>query len=157
MRTLLVLADNDPGTPEQVVAVAAVHHISWATARAGPSKHVGGLIGTVNVRVVAVIYTGSHGQRSGPACQYTWSASRAGRSGPYRDHISWAAARPIPSHFHSFTAWPGPADEIFKSLGSARPGPDKRPMTSPARQPTSDLDLDIVRGTTDIYRIGPDR
>ena len=51
---MLFFADNDPGTPEKIVVVAAVHHISWATARAGPSKHVGGLIGTVDVIVVAV-------------------------------------------------------------------------------------------------------
>ena len=45
---------NDADTPEKVIVVAVVHHISWATARAGPSKHVGGLIGTVDVIVVAV-------------------------------------------------------------------------------------------------------
>ena len=49
-----VLEDNDPGTPEKVVVVAVVHHISWTKARAGPSKHVGGLMGTVDVTVVAV-------------------------------------------------------------------------------------------------------
>ena len=48
------MADNDPGTPKNVVVVAVVHHISWATARAGPSKHVGGLMGTVDVVVVVV-------------------------------------------------------------------------------------------------------
>ena len=52
VRTWLFLADHDPGTPEKVVVVAVVHHISWATARAGPSKHVGGLMGTVDVIVV---------------------------------------------------------------------------------------------------------
>ena len=63
------MADNDPGTPKNVVVVAVVHHISWATARAGPSKHVGGLMGTVDVVVVvAVVY-----------------------------HISWAAVRASPS------------------------------------------------------------
>ena len=55
------MADSDPGTPEKVVVVAVVHHISWATARAGPSKHVaragpskhvGGLMGTVDVIAV---------------------------------------------------------------------------------------------------------
>ena len=50
------MADNDSGTPEKVVVVAVVHHISWATARAGPSKHVGGLMGTVDVIVEAVWY-----------------------------------------------------------------------------------------------------
>ena len=50
------MADNDPGTPEKVVVVAVVHHISWATALAGPSKHVGGLMGTADVVVVAVVH-----------------------------------------------------------------------------------------------------
>ena len=45
--------DNDPDT-KKVVAVAVIHHISWATARAGPSKHAGGLMGTVDVVVVTV-------------------------------------------------------------------------------------------------------
>ena len=48
------MVENDPSTPKKVVAVAAVHHISWATARAGPSKRVGGLMGMVEVIVVAV-------------------------------------------------------------------------------------------------------
>ena len=48
------MADNDLGTPEKVVVVAVVNHISWATARVGPSKHVGGLMGTVDVVAVAV-------------------------------------------------------------------------------------------------------
>ena len=51
---MLFVADNDPGTPEKVGVVAVVHHISWATARAGQSKHVGGLMGTADVIVVAV-------------------------------------------------------------------------------------------------------
>ena len=49
------MADNDPGTRGKVVVVAVVHHISWATARAGPSKHVGGLMGTVDVAVVVAV------------------------------------------------------------------------------------------------------
>ena len=65
-----VLADNDPGThPEKVVVVAAVVYTSWATARAGPSKHVGGLMGTVDV---VVVVSAVH-------------------------HISWAAVRVGPS------------------------------------------------------------
>ena len=41
-------------TPGKVVVVAVVHHMSRATPRPGPSKHVGGLMGTVDVVVVAV-------------------------------------------------------------------------------------------------------
>ena len=62
------MADNDPGTPKKVVVVAVVHHISWATVRAGPSKHVGGFIGTVDVVVVVVVH------------QTSWAAVRAGPS-----------------------------------------------------------------------------
>ena len=64
------MADNDPGTPKQVVVVSVVHHISWATARAGPSKHVGGLMGTVDVVVVVVAVI----------LHISWSAVPAGRS-----------------------------------------------------------------------------
>ena len=62
------MADNNPGTPQKVV-VAVVPHISWATARTGPSKHVGGLMGTVDgVAVVAVVH------------HISWAAVRAGPS-----------------------------------------------------------------------------
>ena len=70
------MADNDPGTPKQVVVVAVVHHISWATARAGRSKHVGGLMGTVDfvvlVGVVVVVLAVVH--------HISWAAVRAGPS-----------------------------------------------------------------------------
>ena len=63
------MPENDPGTPQKVVFVAVVHHISWATARAGPSKHVGGLMGTVDVVVVvAAVHN------------ISWAAVRAGPS-----------------------------------------------------------------------------
>ena len=63
------MADNDPGTPKKVVVVAVVNHVSWATARAGPSKQVGGLMSTVEVVVVvAVIH------------HISWVAVRAGPS-----------------------------------------------------------------------------
>ena len=92
------MADNDPGTPEKVVVIAIVHHISWATARAGPPKHIGGLMGTVDVAVAAVVHHISWATiRAGPS--NTWAASWAGRCGPYRAHISWAAAQPGPSNF----------------------------------------------------------
>ena len=40
-----------------VLYEAILHRISWATARAGPSKHVGGLMGTLDVvLVVAVVH-----------------------------------------------------------------------------------------------------
>ena len=69
VKTWLVLADNDPRTPKKVIVVAVVHHISWATARAGPSKRVGGLVGTVDVVVVnAVIAHISYAAvRAGPS------------------------------------------------------------------------------------------
>ena len=33
------------GTVDVVVVVAVVHHVSWAAVRAGPSKHIGPLMG----------------------------------------------------------------------------------------------------------------
>ena len=74
--------DNDPGTPNKVVLVAVVHHISWATARAGPSKHMGGLMGTVDVVVVAVVL------------HISWAAVRAGPS-KHMGRLMGRAERPI--------------------------------------------------------------
>ena len=135
----MFLADNNPGKPTKVV-VAVAHHISWATARTGPSKHVGGLMGTVDVVVVPAWYTTSHGPRPGPAHQI---------------FIGWAAARPDPSKFQrtgrgpaqpiTFSNFHGPARPITCSkvsarpgtalhniqIDPARPGPDEKPMTSP--------------------------
>ena len=48
------MAENDPAIPKKVVVAAVINQISWSTARAGPSKHVGGLMGTVDVVAVAV-------------------------------------------------------------------------------------------------------
>ena len=55
-----MLADNDPGTPQKAVVVAVVNHIPWATARAGPLKHISGLMGTVDVVVEAVLVAVIH-------------------------------------------------------------------------------------------------
>ena len=96
----------------------------------------------------------SHGPRPGPAYQISrgWAAARPGPSnfqrmgrGPAQpikfqrmgrgptQPITFSnfhgPARPGPSNFQK--SRPGPAHHIFKSFGSARPGPDKRPMTSP--------------------------
>ena len=77
------MTDNDPGTPEKVVVVAVVHHFSWATARDGPSNHVGGLMGTVDVVVVVtVVY------------HISWAAVRAGPS-KHMGRITGRAERPI--------------------------------------------------------------
>ena len=62
------MADNDPAPPKKLVVVAVVHHISWATARAGPPKHVGGLMGTVDVvLVVAVVLISWAAVRADPS------------------------------------------------------------------------------------------
>ena len=66
VRTYLFLVDNGPATPKKVVVVAVVHHIALATARVGPSKHVSGLMGTVDVVVVAIVH------------HISWAAVRAG-------------------------------------------------------------------------------
>ena len=111
-----------------MVFVAVVHHISWAMARAGPSKHVGGLMGTVDVVVVVASSTphlmGSgpgrpvktHGPPHGPGgAAHIEPKSHGPRPGPvHQISRGWAAARPGPSIFQK-----------------SRSGPDKRPMTSP--------------------------
>ena len=66
----MFLADNNPGKPTKVV-VAVAHHISWATARTGPSKHVGVLMGMVGVVVVVIVAVVHH---------ISWAAVRAGPS-----------------------------------------------------------------------------
>ena len=96
----------------------------------------------------------SHGPRPGPARPIIFSEDGPRPSLVHQNFRGWAAARPSPSHFQIFTARPGPDHQLFKSLGpaqlgpsqfqkcppgparpitifrSARPGPDKRPMTS---------------------------
>ena len=69
----------------------------------------------------------------------------AGRSGPYRAHISWAAARPGPSNFDKMGRGPtqpitssnfhGPARPIKFSKVSARPSPShfQKSRPGPAR------------------------
>ena len=79
------MADNDPGTPKKVVVVAVVHNISWATARAGPSKHVGGLMGTVGVVVVVVVAVVHH---------ISWAVVRADPS-KHMGRLMGRAERPI--------------------------------------------------------------
>ena len=84
----------------------------------------------------------SHGPRPGPAHQIArgWAAARPGqpnfqrmRRGPARPtKFSEGGLRPDPVHHIFKFSRPGPArpGSIFRS---ARPGPDKRPMTSPAK------------------------
>ena len=64
------MADGDPGTLKNVLVVAVVHHMASSTAWTGPSKHVGGLMGTVDVVVVVVA----------AILHISWSAVPAGRS-----------------------------------------------------------------------------
>ena len=123
-------------TPKKLVLVAVVHHISWATARAGPSKHVGGLphggrrsssssgthlMGSGPGRPVkthgpphgpggaAHIDPTCHGPWTGPAHQISSIFQRTGR---------------VPTRHHIFKfSRPGPAQPINFSNVSARPGP----------------------------------
>ena len=85
VRTQLFLADNDPGTPKNVVVVAVVPGISWVTARAGPSKHVGGLIGTMDVVVIEVVVH-----------HISWAAVRTGPT-KHKGRLMGRAERPIQS------------------------------------------------------------
>ena len=77
------MADNDPGIPKTVVVVAIVHHISLATSRAGPSKHVGGLMGAVHVAVVVAVVH-----------RISWAAVRAGPL-KHMGRLMGRAERPI--------------------------------------------------------------
>ena len=79
------MADNDPGTPKIIVVAAIVHHISLATARAGPSKHLGGLMGTVDVVVMVVVSVVHH---------ISWAAVRAGPS-KNMGHLMGRAEQPM--------------------------------------------------------------
>ena len=100
------------GTPKKVVVVA-VHHISWATARAGPSKHVGGLMGTVDVVVVVIVAVAHH---------VSWAAVRAGSS-KHMDRLMGRAERPIRIEPTSHGPRPGPAHQISRGWAAARPSP----------------------------------
>ena len=77
------MADDDPGTPTKVVVVTVVRHISWATVPAGPSKHVSGLMGTVDVVVVVAVVN-----------HISWAAVRAGPS-KHMSRIMGREERPI--------------------------------------------------------------
>ena len=77
------MADNYPGTPKKVEVVAVVHHIPWATARAGPSKHVRGVMGTVDVVVVVSVVH-----------HISWAAVRAGPS-KNMGHLMGRAEQPM--------------------------------------------------------------
>ena len=126
------------------VVVAVVHHISWAAVRAGPSKHMGRLMGRAERPYRAHISWAA--ARPGPS-----NFERMGRGptqpitflifhGPARpgppifSKISTRPARPI--IFSKVLARPGRARHNFQ-IGPARPGPDKRPMTSPEFFPPS--------------------
>ena len=116
--TWLFLAYNDPGTPEQVVAVAAIHHISWATARAGPSEHVGGLMGTVNVRYSTPDLMGSE-----PGRPVKTHGPPQGPGGAALTETTSHGPRPGPSHPIFILSRPGPGRPIKSSKVSARHGP----------------------------------
>ena len=107
VRTYLVLADNNPGTPQKVVVVAVLHHISRATARAGPSKHVGGLMGTVDVVVVVIVAVAHH---------VSWAAVRAGSS-KHMDRLMGRAERPI--RICLLYTSPSPRDGLLSRMPSS--------------------------------------
>ena len=82
------MADNDPAAPKTLVVVVVVHHISWATARAGPSKHVGGLMGTVDAVVVVVVVVAA------VVHHISWASVQAGPS-KHMGRLMGRAERPI--------------------------------------------------------------
>ena len=83
------------------VVVAVVHHISWAAVRAGPSKHMGRLMGRAERPYRAHI---------------SWAAARPGPSNFER--MGRGPTQPI-----TFLIFHGPARPINFSKVSARPGP----------------------------------
>ena len=86
--------------------------LGWASpARPGPANFQ--RVGRGPARPIKI---SEDGPRPGPA-HHIFNLSRPG------------PARPI--NFSKVSARPGPGHHIFKSLDTVRPGPDKRPMTSP--------------------------
>ena len=117
-----------PGTPKKVVVVAVIHHISWATARASPSKHVGGLMGTVGVVVVvsAVHHTSWAAVRAGPSKHIPGTSSRPPHGPGGAAHIEPTFYGPRPGLAHQISEdgpRPGPAHQNFRGWTVARPSP----------------------------------
>ena len=77
------MADNGPCTPKKLVVVAVVHHNSCTNTRAGPSKHVGDLTGTVDAAVVVAIVH-----------HISWAKVQAGPS-KHMDRLMGRVERPI--------------------------------------------------------------
>ena len=150
VRTQRFLADNDPGTPKKVAVVAVVHHISWATTRASPSKHVGGLMGKVDVVVVVAVVH-----------HISWAAVRAGPL-KHMDRLMGRVERPMLSEPTSHGPRPGPAHQISRGWAAARPGPSKfqRMGHGPARPITFSIFHGPARPGPSIFpksRPGPAR
>ena len=108
-------AHNDPGTRKIVVVVAVVHHNSWAAVRAGPSKHMGRLMDTVDVVVVVAV---EH--------HISWAAGRAGHQNTLPPHGPGGAVNTEPT---SHGVRPGLANQICRGWAAARPGPSKSQRT----------------------------
>ena len=108
--------------PKKLIVFAVVH-IPWATARAGPTKHVGGLMGTVDVVVVAAAVR-----------HISWAAVRAGPP-KHMGRLMGRAVRPIesPHLMGRGPAWLiqfredgprlGPAHQFFRGWAADRPSP----------------------------------
>ena len=153
------MSDNDPSTPKKIVVIAVVHHISWATARAGPSKHMRGLVGTVDVVVVvaAVHHISWAAVRAGPSKGVGRLMGRAERpiqsphlmgSGP-----GWPVKRRVPPHGPGGAAHteptshgprPDPAHHISRGWAAARPGPSK--LQRMGRGPAQPITLSNCHG-----------
>ena len=117
-------ADTSPGAPKKVVDVA-VHHMSWATARAGPFKHVGGLLGPVDVLVIVaeVHHISRAAVRAGPSKHTGFVMCRAERPMKNLHLMGHGPARPI--KFREDGPRPGPAHHICRRWAAARPDPSK--------------------------------
>ena len=93
--------------------------------RAGPPKHVGGIMGMVDVVVVvAVVHHISWAAvRVGPSKHVVRLMGRAERPIQSPHLMGRGPARPI--KFREHEPRPGPAHQIFRGWATARPGPSK--------------------------------
>ena len=133
------MADNGPSTPNKLVVVPVVHHISWATARAGPFKHVGGLLGPVDVLVIVaeVHHISRAAVRAGPSKHTGFVMCRAERPMKNLHLMGHGPARPI--KFREDGPRPGPAHHICRRWAAARPDPSKFQWTG--RDPTQPINV----------------
>ena len=117
-------------------------------ARAGLSKHVGGLMGTVDVVVVVAVvhHTSLVAVRAGPSKHMGRLMGRTERPIESPHLMGRGPARP--TKFREDGPRPGPAHQILRGWAAARPGPSNFQKSRPG--PAHDKPWFPVRaGSTD--------